>query len=95
MYFSKITILSLIASVMAMPAVPMKKRALEIQDYSEFQISDGVAGNALEEVSQMFPVSFQLPYIKYIQNLTNGPILNRLRSSRPILPGSLMRTLRF
>lgn len=41
---------------MAMPAVPMKKRALEIQDYSEFQISDGVAGNALEEVSQMFPV---------------------------------------
>jgi hypothetical protein len=30
---------------------------LTVQDYADFQISDGVAGNALDEVNAKFPVS--------------------------------------
>ncbi|KAK7402811.1 hypothetical protein QQX98_011439 [Neonectria punicea] len=56
MFLSKaILFLSLVTSTVASPT----KRAdlLQVQDYSQFQISDGVAGNALEEVAQKFPVA--------------------------------------
>ncbi|KAH9987439.1 hypothetical protein F4779DRAFT_624185 [Xylariaceae sp. FL0662B] len=60
MYFTKIAfILSLAASALAMPTgeVPRKqKRALTFRPYSEFQVSDGTAGNALEEVQAQFPI---------------------------------------
>jgi hypothetical protein len=63
---------SLAISVVASPT-PSRKRAdlLQAQDYSQFQISDGVAGNALEEVSQKFPVrSFRdLPSIRAASQL--------------------------
>lgn len=63
MYFSKIAILSLAASAIASPARlhQNKKRALEIQNYADFQISDGVAGNALAEVAEKFPVRTGFP----------------------------------
>ncbi|KAF7551617.1 hypothetical protein G7Z17_g4870 [Cylindrodendrum hubeiense] len=56
MYLSKaILFVSLAASTIASPS---RKRAdlLQVQDYAQFQISDGVAGNALEEVAAKFPV---------------------------------------
>ncbi|KAI1494039.1 hypothetical protein F5X96DRAFT_53583 [Biscogniauxia mediterranea] len=64
MFFSKIAvILSVAASALAMPAgleahKQQQKRAgvLSVQDYSQFQVSDGVAGNALAEVQAKFPI---------------------------------------
>jgi hypothetical protein len=56
MRFSATIILSgLIASSIAAPT----KRAgvLTKQSYADFQVSDGTAGNALNEVMQKFPVS--------------------------------------
>ncbi|KAJ2894065.1 uncharacterized protein MKZ38_007960 [Zalerion maritima] len=67
MYFSKLAVISLAASVIALPSgngishQQIKKRALEVQDYADFQISDGVAGNALDEVAEKFPVSRACP----------------------------------
>ena len=62
MYFSKIAVvLSVAVSALALPALeaPKQKRAgvLTVQDYADFQVSDGVAGNALAEVQANFPVS--------------------------------------
>ncbi|KAJ9157356.1 hypothetical protein NKR23_g485 [Pleurostoma richardsiae] len=62
MYFSKIAVVfSLAASALALPTLvdkPKHKRAgvLTVQDYADFQISDGVAGNALAEVAEKFPI---------------------------------------
>ncbi|KAI5459833.1 hypothetical protein BGZ63DRAFT_425783 [Mariannaea sp. PMI_226] len=59
MYLYKIILFaSLAVSVTALPTKSSQKRAdlLQVQDYSEFQISDGVAGNALAEVAQKFPI---------------------------------------
>ncbi|KAI5924242.1 hypothetical protein F4810DRAFT_151858 [Camillea tinctor] len=62
MFFSKIAIvLSVAASAFALPAnleAHKQKRAgvLTVQDYSQFQVSDGVAGNALAEVQAKFPI---------------------------------------
>ncbi|ORY66279.1 uncharacterized protein BCR38DRAFT_483920 [Pseudomassariella vexata] len=60
MYFTKIAVvLSMAASTLALPTgavTPMQKRALTFRPYSEFQVSDGVAGNALEEVQAKFPI---------------------------------------
>ncbi|KAH8686912.1 hypothetical protein BGZ61DRAFT_589307 [Ilyonectria robusta] len=56
MYLSKaILFVSLAASAIASP---IRERAdlLQVQAYAQFQISDGVAGNALEEVAAKFPV---------------------------------------
>jgi hypothetical protein len=41
-------------------AMPSRRQAnvLQVQDYAQFQISDGVAGNALQEVAEKFPVRF-------------------------------------
>ncbi|KEZ45546.1 hypothetical protein SAPIO_CDS1880 [Scedosporium apiospermum] len=49
MHFSKITFFTFVASVLAVDL-------LTVQDYADFQISDGVAGNALAEVAAKFPV---------------------------------------
>lgn len=61
MYFSKIAvILSVAVSALALPALeaPKQKRAgvLTVQNYADFQVSDGVAGNALAEVQANFPI---------------------------------------
>ncbi|KAI1862261.1 uncharacterized protein JN550_010268 [Neoarthrinium moseri] len=58
MYFTKIAVvLSLAASALAAPtASPMQKRALTQKKYADFQISDGIAGNALAEAQAAFPI---------------------------------------
>jgi len=62
MYLSKAAlILSLAVSALALPLhlpTPSQKRAnvLKVQAYADFQVSDGVAGNALAEVRAKFPV---------------------------------------
>ncbi|KAH7143890.1 hypothetical protein EDB81DRAFT_884487 [Dactylonectria macrodidyma] len=56
MYLSKAMLfVSLAASAIALPS---HKRAdlLQVQDYVQFQISDGLAGNSLKEVAAKFPV---------------------------------------
>ncbi|PKS06432.1 hypothetical protein jhhlp_007180 [Lomentospora prolificans] len=50
MQFSKLAIFTLIAGVLG------QQDLLTVQDYADFQISDGVAGNALAEVAAKFPV---------------------------------------
>ncbi|TQN73739.1 hypothetical protein CSHISOI_01733 [Colletotrichum shisoi] len=60
MYFSKIAVLlALTATGLSAPADAVEKRQaklLSVQDYSEFQVSDGTGGNALEEVAEKFPI---------------------------------------
>ena len=61
MYFSKAVVLSFAVSALALPTLSTKphKRAgvLTATTYDNFQVSDGVAGNALAEVKAKFPVS--------------------------------------
>ncbi|KAI3531116.1 hypothetical protein CABS01_16095 [Colletotrichum abscissum] len=61
MYFSKIAVLfALAATGLSAPIEGAEKRQaklLSVQDYSQFQVSDGTAGNALAEVAQKFPVA--------------------------------------
>ncbi|KAK1711031.1 hypothetical protein BDP67DRAFT_545392 [Colletotrichum lupini] len=61
MYFSKIAVLfTLAATGLSAPIEGAEKRQaklLSVQDYSQFQVSDGTAGNALAEVAQKFPVA--------------------------------------
>jgi len=67
MYFKTAFIFSLVASALALPSGVDKRNnhskgvnrraVLGVQDYSEFQVSDGVAGNALAEVLAKFPIS--------------------------------------
>ncbi|OQU93584.1 hypothetical protein CLAIMM_00071 [Cladophialophora immunda] len=59
MYISSATILlGLVALSAAGPIGVRTKRAnvLTVRPYSEFQVSDGVAGNALAEVNANFPI---------------------------------------
>ncbi|KAK5199017.1 hypothetical protein LTR99_001056 [Exophiala xenobiotica] len=59
MHFSCATILlSILALSTAAPAGLKAKRAsvLTAQSYADFQVSDGVAGNALAEVNAKFPI---------------------------------------
>ena len=60
MYLKGAVIFSLLASAFALPTPDggrkVKRGVLTVQDYSEFQVSDGVAGNALAEVNAKFPV---------------------------------------
>ncbi|EXJ87095.1 hypothetical protein A1O3_04053 [Capronia epimyces CBS 606.96] len=59
MYFSPATILLGLVALSAAGPVGTKtrvKRALTARPYSEFQVSDGVAGNALAEVNAQFPI---------------------------------------
>lgn len=60
--YIKAAVLFLAASALALPtaqdAAPHKRAAvLTKQSYAQFQVSDGVAGNALAEVQAKFPVS--------------------------------------
>lgn len=52
MYLKAVTIFSLIPCSLALPI-------LSAQNYSQFQVSDGLGGNALAEVSQKFPVGLK------------------------------------
>ncbi|KAK3898950.1 hypothetical protein C8A05DRAFT_18545 [Staphylotrichum tortipilum] len=60
MYFKAAVLFSLLASSVALPTATgdrkVKRGILSVQDYSEFQVSDGVAGNALAEVNAKFPI---------------------------------------
>lgn len=59
MFFSKTLILALAAAAVALPtSQQLDKRAgiLKKEPYSQFQVSDGVGGDALAEVKKKFPV---------------------------------------
>ncbi|KAL2180351.1 uncharacterized protein P884DRAFT_289768 [Thermothelomyces heterothallicus CBS 202.75] len=60
MYFKAAVLFSLLASSFALPTGSadrtVKRGVLSVQNYSEFQVSDGVAGNALAEVNAKFPI---------------------------------------
>ena len=60
MYFKAAVLFSLLASSLAIPTSngnrKFKRGVLSVQDYSDFQVSSGVAGNALAEVNAKFPV---------------------------------------
>jgi hypothetical protein len=65
MRFSTLALwLSISTSILSAP-LPLhssQKRALQSLSYNEFQVSDGVAGNALAEVNEKFPVRFPPPF---------------------------------
>lgn len=65
-------VFGLIASAIALP-VPASKHTkrgvLTQQSYADFQISDGVAGNSVAEVTANFPVSSSSPAPTFL-NLT-------------------------
>ncbi|ETI26283.1 hypothetical protein G647_03060 [Cladophialophora carrionii CBS 160.54] len=59
MRFSTTTVLFALVALSAAGPVGLKKKqagVLTARPYSQFQISDGVAGNALAEVNAMFPI---------------------------------------
>ncbi|CAI0651898.1 hypothetical protein CGCF415_v001566 [Colletotrichum fructicola] len=57
MYFTKVAVLfSLAATGFSAPVESRQAKLLSVQDYSQFQVSDGVGGNALAEVAQKFPI---------------------------------------
>ncbi|AEO70352.1 uncharacterized protein THITE_2121678 [Thermothielavioides terrestris NRRL 8126] len=60
MYLKGALLFSLLASSLAAPTAngdrKVKRGVLTVQDYSQFQVSDGVAGNALAEVNAKFPI---------------------------------------
>ncbi|KAF4122554.1 hypothetical protein GMORB2_7546 [Geosmithia morbida] len=64
MYFSKTLVLSFAVSALALPTALQGKAqkragvlsASDYANYADFQISDGVAGNALDEVNEKFPI---------------------------------------
>ncbi|KAL2271166.1 hypothetical protein VTJ83DRAFT_537 [Remersonia thermophila] len=56
MFFKAALVFSLLASSFAHPAPKAKRGVLSVQDYSEFQVSDGPAGNALARVNEKFPI---------------------------------------
>ncbi|KAK5062547.1 hypothetical protein LTR84_004620 [Exophiala bonariae] len=53
---SSLVLSLLLALSSAAPVTSPAKRALTAQSYSQFQVSDGVAGNALAEVNANFPI---------------------------------------
>jgi len=64
MRFTAATFLfGLVATTIAAPTtgISKNKRALTVQSYADFQVSDGVAGNALAEVNANFPVRAHSP----------------------------------
>jgi hypothetical protein len=72
MHFSvSALLLGLVASSLAVPfqnAGLKARQAITPQAYADFQVSDGVAGNALAEVNAKFPVSSLL--LLWYDNLT-------------------------
>lgn len=72
MYFKATFLFSLAVSALALPTTTTtQKRAavLTKRAYADFQVSGGVAGNALAEVQAKFPVSFPLSF-------STGPTLS-------------------
>jgi hypothetical protein len=63
MYVSNIVVLSFALASWAAPTTSYHKRAdvLTFRPYNEFQISNGIAGNALAEVNKDFPVRYTIP----------------------------------
>ena len=63
MQFSSLAVmLSLAVSTLAAPTAVVEKRALTFQPYNQFQVSNGVGGNALQETNQKFPVSASISH---------------------------------
>lgn len=59
MHFTRFFVaVSVISSAIALPisGTSIAKRALQFREYADFQISDGEAGNALDEAKAKFPV---------------------------------------
>ncbi|KAH6650796.1 hypothetical protein F5144DRAFT_60645 [Chaetomium tenue] len=60
MYFKAAVLFSLLASSIALPMNngdrKVKRAVLTVQDYADFQVSSGVAGDALAEVNAKFPI---------------------------------------
>ncbi|KAM0255731.1 hypothetical protein ACHAQJ_005485 [Trichoderma viride] len=59
MHFAKFYFaLSLLSSTIALPisGTSIARRALQFREYADFQISDGEAGNALDEAKAKFPI---------------------------------------
>ncbi|KAM0472546.1 hypothetical protein ACHAPX_008703 [Trichoderma viride] len=59
MHFTKFFVaVSVISSAIALPisGTSIAKRALQFREYADFQISDGEAGNALDEAKAKFPI---------------------------------------
>lgn len=56
MFFKATIILSLAVSALALPTLPKRAGVLTARPYADFQISDGVAGDALAEFQAKFPV---------------------------------------
>jgi hypothetical protein len=67
MYFKAAVLFSLLASSIALPMGngdrKVKRGVLTVQDYADFQVSSGVAGDALAEVNAKFPVCNPLPHL--------------------------------
>ncbi|KAK4464868.1 hypothetical protein QBC42DRAFT_316920 [Cladorrhinum samala] len=63
MLFKATFLLSLLTSSLALPISgnAVEKRALSVQNYSQFTVSGGVAGNALAEVNAKFPINLSDP----------------------------------
>lgn len=62
MHLPKLALFALLTPALSL-CTPVQKRAdlLQTQSYADFQVSDGVAGNALAEVAANFPVRDSLP----------------------------------
>lgn len=56
MYFKATILFSLAVSALALPSTHKRAAVLTKRAYADFQVSDGVAGNALAEVQAKFPV---------------------------------------
>ncbi|OAA67278.1 hypothetical protein SPI_01854 [Niveomyces insectorum RCEF 264] len=52
------TLFSFAVSALALPVVQKRAGVLKATDYADFQVSDGVGGNALDEVKANFPIDF-------------------------------------
>lgn len=94
MYFKTAFLFSMVASAMAMPTgnQQMTKRAsvLTAQDYSQFQVSNGVGGNALAEVQAKFPVSMEITQTIAYPNTPPNPPTSR--STKTTYPPSTPKT---
>ncbi|KAK4181653.1 hypothetical protein QBC36DRAFT_306226 [Triangularia setosa] len=66
MFFKATFLFSLLATSLALPTGienrnVEKRGVLQVQNYSQFQVSGGAAGNALAEVNAKFPINLNNP----------------------------------
>lgn len=100
MHFPKLALFALLTPAFSL-CTPVQKRAdlLQTQSYADFQISDGVAGNALAEVAANFPVRHS-PTLPVITERGDKPLRymltkhKRSRNSAPTWPPSARATSR-